>query len=1049
MSWSEIFQSQASVYALDDVSKKWIDRGTTGLLTMYHSNTIYGDVRIKWQKRKRERWWKVLPAPLKSKGDRAWVLQSLASVHKKQEIIAIRFIDIASAQLFHNQYYEIFGNAAQLQQQSLVQKQTQYPIRPPPIYKPSQLQSRQSMNVSIEGNETHGKWECSVCTYLNANDLNACHMCLLSKDASMMVRDELRSQSQHSSVDSVNLPSMSPVSSNNSCVVITPISTSPLPISSINPWMCNLCTYTNPSLMNACAVCGGKKSVYGQPMVSFPSMFYVFNVHLFFMCIIVEKDMRPLTFRSTSDGSSNTTSPMFNSNHKQRIPIALQNTEWKCSMCTLANNPKTVRCEGCGTSRNTLSMDMSTNSPHTRNHSTFGMPHTPLPMNNINSMHMQFTNVYNNLMQQTMGNQPQLLLQQQKEMQERARKMVSSQIEMNRRQTLNNNVKQNFQRAASDIACYNDCPHIVFVTLRSVARKLLKNDPRYRILDTTNAKVVARLIGFEGVLEFLMLLGFEADSMGMKLICKQTPSSNVIQCAMEVLNSYENKLNIGGGHSFTPKLNESLFHVNGNTEGNDEGYVHNSVTAGGVVLPNDTTTTADVNAEDTLTLEQIIIWSTHESMRDSETMETLIINHKTITDSLMLMRQLRRRFFNIPIPMEFRNNVSKVKEYRKTVQKCIQLKVIKSVRDWLKHYWMEDFADDEAVQNELHAFINEMEQHSSNIDTPWITSLAAVVAKEFERYLEKGVSALNLDAETMFDRVIIPSKFNINNLSAEDYADQITHMDYRIFCKIRPREFLGQAWKKKNNKKKAPNILSLIQQFNDLTTFVQIQILRERSLNERGKAIKRAVKMGERFRELKNYNSLCAVYSALNSAAIHRLKLAWKRLPQKHCFLFEQFQVIFSRDFNHRNLRQLFRSCTPPSIPHIGLFLQDLVFIDDGNSKLVEIANFRSHGSMINFSKCVRVSDRIKNIRLYQMNAYDKLKQNFVAQKILKLEFAKLSEVTEDLIWEMSYVLRFMYLLCIFFKLYIFIELRFESKMKGMLKRGYFDRCNVLYSIYC
>merc|ERR1719334_517336 len=104
---------------------------------------------------------------------------------------------------------------------------------------------------------------------------------------------------------------------------------------------------------------------------------------------------------------------------------------------------------------------------------------------------------------------------------------------------------EDFSRAASDIACYNDNPSSVFSTLPSVAKKLLKDNARYRTLDTTNPKVMERLIGFEGVLDFLMLLGFESDAIGQKLICEEKPSRQVVSNAIEVLNTYESRLGLG------------------------------------------------------------------------------------------------------------------------------------------------------------------------------------------------------------------------------------------------------------------------------------------------------------------------------------------------------------------------------------------------------------------------------------------------------------------------------------------------------------------------
>ena len=387
-------------------------------------------------------------------------------------------------------------------------------------------------------------------------------------------------------------------------------------------------------------------------------------------------------------------------------------------------------------------------------------------------------------------------------------------------------------------------------------------------------------------------------------------------------------------------------------------------------------------------------------MRDNDTMETLILTHKQFSDSLTLLKNLRRRFF-VPIPNDIRDDNNKIAEFRLNVQKRIQLKVIKSLRDWMKLYWDEDFSSDNKIQEELLSWLKELDKHSS--DCTWIGPLSKTVYKEFQRFKLKGSIKTKLLPLPTFSNIKLNiKKDKISSLSAKDLSDQITLMDYRIFSRIQERECLGQSWKKKNAQILAPNILGMIKQFNNLTVFVQISILTERSLKERGKAMSRIIKIGERFRELKNYNSLCAVLGALNSSPIHRLKLAWKKVPEKQLNLFEQFKRIFARDFNSRNFRKIFRNVSPPAIPYFGLFLQDLVFIDDGNDSFKQIDNFKQHGNMVNFSKCVRTTDRIKNIRLYQKQPYNDIKQLDIVQKILLSEFDKLKDMTEDQIWDMS-----------------------------------------------
>jgi len=264
-----------------------------------------------------------------------------------------------------------------------------------------------------------------------------------------------------------------------------------------------------------------------------------------------------------------------------------------------------------------------------------------------------------------------------------------------------------------------------------------------------------------------------------------------------------------------------------------------------------------------------------------------------------------------------------------------------------------------------------------------------------------------MNISSLFANVDVGDINKVNTIlvksTAEELADQITLMDYRLFSRIEPRECVHQRWKNKNNKKLAPNILALIQQFNNFVIFIQIQILRERSLRKRGTAIKRIIKMGQHFKLTRNYNSLCAVFSALNSAPIHRLKLAWTKVPQRNRQMFEEWSVIFCRDFNHRNLRQLLRKAGgKPCIPHIGLFLQDLVFIDEGNKKKLAVPAFNGN-QMLNFNKCVRIADQIKHLQLFQHHKYSaKIKEKKTTQKLLLIEFDKLKDVTEDQIWNMS-----------------------------------------------
>ncbi|ETO37008.1 Ras guanine nucleotide exchange factor [Reticulomyxa filosa] len=544
--------------------------------------------------------------------------------------------------------------------------------------------------------------------------------------------------------------------------------------------------------------------------------------------------------------------------------------------------------------------------------------------------------------------------------------------------------KDAFERAVIDISCYNESPRQVFNTLRSVAKKLLKDDERYRTLDTTNPKVEERLLGYEGVIDFLLLLGFDSDAMGQRLVCKEKPDQEVIRTAIRVLDSHENRLK-AAVHMDSAMLASGVQSSARNLSV-VERPVSNSINANN----------ADDNESDDMTLQQIVLLCTHEQQRDNETMETLIMCYKEFSTAEKLIKELKRRFFMV-IPNEIREDEKKLEDFKEKTMKPIQLNVVKNLRNWMKLYWEEDFANDEKVAQVLESWIKQMQMDSKQFS--WNGLLADAVQNEYKRYKKHGSKPRIQEKD--YWSVEIPKRFNFHSLSPDELADQITLMDFRIFSRIKPRECMGQAWKKKENRVNSPHILQMIQQFNNLTTFVQIQILREKSLKDRGRAVKRIIKMGEHFRLARNFNSLCAVFSALNSAAVHRLKLAWEKVPEKQKQQFEQFKIIFSRDFNHRNLRQLFRNAAAPSIPHIGIFLQDLVFIDDGHENTKEVENLGGR-KMVNFSKSQRMADRIKNIQMYQQHPYTDVQESDVVQRILLEEFSKLKEITEDQIWDMS-----------------------------------------------
>ncbi|EPY72671.1 ral guanine nucleotide dissociation stimulator-like 2-like protein [Camelus ferus] len=141
-------------------------------------------------------------------------------------------------------------------------------------------------------------------------------------------------------------------------------------------------------------------------------------------------------------------------------------------------------------------------------------------------------------------------------------------------------------------------------------------------------------------------------------------------------------------------------------------------------------------------------------------------------------------------------------------------------------------------------------------------------------------------------------------------AEQLTYMDAQLFKKVVPHHCLGCIWSrrdKKENKHLAPTIRATISQFNTLTKCVVSTILggKELKTQQRAKIIEKWINIAHECRILKNFSSLRAIVSALQSNSIYRLKKTWAAVPKDRMLMFEELSDIFSDHNNHLTSREL------------------------------------------------------------------------------------------------------------------------------------------------
>ncbi|XP_055521586.1 ral guanine nucleotide dissociation stimulator-like 1 [Leucoraja erinacea] len=164
-----------------------------------------------------------------------------------------------------------------------------------------------------------------------------------------------------------------------------------------------------------------------------------------------------------------------------------------------------------------------------------------------------------------------------------------------------------------------------------------------------------------------------------------------------------------------------------------------------------------------------------------------------------------------------------------------------------------------------------------------------------------------------------------------------------------PDDCLGGVWSKrdkKGNEHLAPTVRATITQFNTVTNCVVGTILRDLQLKpqQRGKIMEKWIDIAEECRMMRNFSSLQAIVSALQSISIYRLKRTWDTVSKDCMLMFEELSQIFSYENNKVRSRELLKKgVMQGTVPFLGTFLTDLMMLDtafpdyvDGLTNLVK-----------------------------------------------------------------------------------------------------------------
>jgi len=174
---------------------------------------------------------------------------------------------------------------------------------------------------------------------------------------------------------------------------------------------------------------------------------------------------------------------------------------------------------------------------------------------------------------------------------------------------------------------------------------------------------------------------------------------------------------------------------------------------------------------------------------------------------------------------------------------------------------------------------------------------------------------------------------------SEEIARQLTLIDHNMLSKIDRKEMIRTRW---TNVLESPTLQESGERANRIAFWFAYLLVQEKKLKTRSKMLEHFIKIAMYLSKLHNYQSLMAIFLALNMIS-GRLAQTWRTLRPKTLSTWKRISTLMSPNDNFSHYREALKTVELPFIPCQEVILKDLLYHDGSIPDFVEegVWNFK------------------------------------------------------------------------------------------------------------